>query len=486
MDRSSNLKERTVDGFIWDILKTFGTKFSTFIVGIILARLLTPTDFGLIGMLTVFIAVSNIFINSGFKEALIQKQECTEKDYATIFYFNALVSFLLYLVLFLSAGLISDFFSEPRLEDLIKVLGLVLIINAFTFVQRARLTREMDFKLLGKVDVIANVGAGLIAISFALTGFGVWSLVIQSVAVATFSLILLWRWSRWKPQEKFNKESFRELFSFGSRLMVLGIIDTIYSNIYHVIIGKYYVAAQLGHYTRAQAFQNMPTSAVTNIFRNVSYPALSSIQDDKSKLKSVYRRVTKSMMLVTLVLIFGLAAIAEDLVVLLIGQDWQLAGEFLRLLCFAGLFYPINALNYNLMKVLGRSDLVLNLGIANKFLAVPVILTAIFIDIKTMLLVMIFQQVFVFWLTSYVGGRLIEYTTWPQVKDIFPGFLVASAMFATVALMGSILNIPLLFVVIVQVLTGAVISIGLFEVLRLEEYRYLKNIVFERISRLKK
>ena len=263
----TDLKQKTISGLSWSFIDNFSKLGITFIVGIILARLLEPREFGLVGMTTIFIAISQSIIDSGFTQALIRKQNCTQKDYSTVFYFNLVNGIVFYLVLFFAAGLISHFFNEPKLALIIQVLALSLIINSLAIVQRARLTKEINFKLQTKISIIATTLSGIIGIWMAYTGYGVWSLVIKSLAGFAFTSILLWSWNKWIPHLVFSKDSFKEMFSFGSKLLVSGLIDTTYRNIYLLIIGKYFSATELGYYTRADQFKNLPSRTLLALFR---------------------------------------------------------------------------------------------------------------------------------------------------------------------------------------------------------------------------
>ena len=482
----NSLKEKTVNGVFWSFIQNFSTQINAFVVGVILARLLSPREFGLIGMLTIFIALSSTLVNSGLKDALIRNPDCTEEDYATAFFFNIAMSVGLYLLLFFSAGLIADFYDEPKLISLVRVLSLTLIVNAFTLIQKAKLTKELDFKLLTKVEVIASVTAGLIAIAMAYYGYGVWSLVAKTLLISFFTVILYWIWSKWVPKLTFSKQSFKEMFSFGSRLAALGIIDTIYLNMYYLIIGKYYSASQLGHYTKAEAFKNFPSKGITGIVQKVTYPVLSNIQDDSERLKQAYRKLTKIISLVTITLLFGLSAVAENFTVLLLGEEWLLTGEFLKILCFSAMFYPLDALNSNMLKVAGRSNIILNIGIARKFMAIPVILTAIFTGIEPMLYVMILHQFFSFWLMSHYGGKTIDYGTWAQIKDFVSAVVISAIMYFLILFIPLYLELNLLFLLPLQILAGAIISIVLYELFNVDGYKYLKETGLEKWVSIKK
>jgi len=249
------------------------------------------------------------------------------------------------------------FFHEPVLEALVRVLGLVLIINSFTIVQSTILTKRIDFKLQAKISIIASLLSGIVAINMAYTGWGVWSLVALTLLKYAISSLLLWYWNNWTPVWHFSKKSFKELFPFGSKLLVSGLIDTIYRNIYYVIIGKYFSAAELGYYTRAEQFQSLPSSHLQGIIDRVSYPVLSSIQNDILRLKETYKKIIRSTMLITFVLMLGMAAVAKPMIITLIGAKWEPCVIYLQMLCFVGMLYPLHAINLNMLTVKGRSDL---------------------------------------------------------------------------------------------------------------------------------
>ena len=419
------LKQRTVSGLLWSFIDNIATVGITFLVGIVLARLLTPKEFGLIGMLTIFIAISQSFIDSGFRQALIRKQNCTDSDYSTVFYFSLAISIFAYLILFLGANAIGVFFNEPDLKPLIRVLGLGLIINALAIIQSTILTKLIDFKLQAKISLISSVIAGIISIYMAYTGWGVWSLVASSIIRNSVTSILLWIWSTWTPTLVFSIQSFIELFAFGSKLLASGLIDTIYRNVYYIVIGKYFNSAELGYYTRADQFQGLPSSNLQSIIGRVSYPVLLTIQGDILRLKHAYKNIIRSTMLITFVLMLGLAATARPMVLTLIGDKWEPCIIYLQLMCFVGMFYPLHALNLNMLQIQGRSDLFLRLEIIKKILAIPVIFIAIVYGIKSMIISMIILSLIAYYLNSYWSGRLIGYSFVEQLKDIVPSLILA-------------------------------------------------------------
>jgi len=477
-----SVKQKTIKGLIWSFLDGFVNQGFQLIVGIVLARLLSPHAFGLIGMLAIFIAISQSFVDSGFSNALIRKTNCTQSDYSTIFYFNITVSVFCYGILFGFSSSIASFFREPQLRALIQVLGLSLIINSFSVIQRTILTKEINFKLQTIVSFVASIGSGIIALCMAFAGFGVWSLVALTLSKAVLNSIFLWLWAKWKPAWVFSMKSFKELFAFGSKLLASGLIDTVYRNIYYVIIGKYFSAVELGYYTQADQIQSVPSQNLIGIIGRVSYPVLSNMQDDVRQLKSAYQKIIRSTMLITFLLMLGLAAIAKPLVLTLIGDKWLPAVIYLQMLCLVGMFYPLHALNLNMLQVQGRSDLFLRLEIIKKILAIPIIIVGIMFGIKIMIIGMILMNFISYYLNSYWSGRYIGYSTGEQVKDIFPSFILGSVVALSVFAVGYLIDISNPLKLIIQIVIGGVLFIGIAEVLFMKDYLYVKAIVTDKIK----
>lgn len=477
-----SLKHKTVSGLIWSFIDQFANLGITFISGIILARLLSPREFGLIGMITVFIAVSESFINSGFSSALIRKKDCTDTDFSTVFFFNLVTGVLFFFVLFFSSPAISIFFNEPELTLILQVLGIVLIIDSLTLIQRTILTKRIDFKLQARISVIASLGSGVVAIAMALYGFGVWALVAQRIIKQALNSLFLWLWSRWKPLMVFNKKSFRQLFGFGSKLMLLGIIDTLYRNIYYLIIGKFYPAENLGQYTRAESFRQLPTYTLGSIIERVTYPVLSSIQDDKIRFRDVFRRLLKSSTILSFTLLIGLASVSKELTIVLLGPEWRLAGEYLEILCFSAIFYPLDKILSSVLQVAGRSDLILTLGIIRKLLAIPVILSAIFVGIEPMLYVLIAQQFLVAILISFYGAKYAYVTPISLFKDQFLSFAVVIIMYVSLKVFDHFVDLSLSVLLFTKIFIGSTIVLLIFELTKNEDYLYLKSEIFSRIK----
>lgn len=475
------LKEKTINGLLWSFVDTFAGQGISFIVGIVLARILSPREFGLIGMITIFIAISQSFIDSGFSQALIRKKDCTSDDYSTVFYFNLVTGIIFFVCLLLTAPIISEFFHEPALKSIVQVLGITLIINSITIIQRTILTKRIDFKLQARISVIASILSGAIAITLALFNFGVWSLVALQLSKQAINSFFLWLWNNWKPIFIFSKSSFNELFGFGSKLLLSGLIDTAYRNIYYLVIGKYFSAIELGYYTRADQFQSLPSSNLQGIIGRVSFPMLSSIQDNIPQLKEAYIKIIRSTMLITFVLMLGMAAAARPIILTLIGDKWEPCIIYLQMLCFVGMFYPLQALNLNMLQVLGRSDLFLKLEIIKKILAVPIILIAVFFGIKSMIIGMMILSIIAYYLNSYWSGIIIGYSFIEQLKDILPSFILALVVNGLVFSISYLEISSHMILLIAQISAGTLLTILICEGIKFKDYIYIKNIAVEKL-----
>lgn len=473
---SESLKSKAVHGAKWSFIDNIANLGVTFLVGLVLARLLTPAEYGIIAMIAIFIAISTSIIDSGFSNALIRKVRIERIDYNTVFYFNLVVSITLYIILYAAAPSISVFFKESVLEDVLRVLGWVLVINAFGIIPRTILVRNIDFKTQTKVSVISSVVSGVVGISMAILGWGVWSLVWQQLSRQFLNSLFLWLFCKWIPVWEFSLKSFREMFNFGYKLLLSGLIDTIYKNIYYIIIGRFYSSAQLGQYTRAEQFNSIFSSNLTSVVQRVSYPVLSSIQEEPERLREAYRRVIKVTMLVTFACMLGLAAVAKPLIILLIGVKWMPAVTFLQIICFSGMLYPLHAINLNILQVKGRSDLFLKLEIIKKIIAVVPIIVGIFYGIESMLWGSVSISIIAYFLNSYYSAGLIHYSTKEQLKDVFPAFLV-SLIVAAVMWSFSLLDVSVYIQLFIQITVGLILAFSFYEKLQLSEYLETKRML---------
>ena len=481
---SESLKHKTVKGVGWSFIDNLSSSGVSFLVGLVLARLLTPSEYGIMAILTIFIAVSNSIVDSGFSNALIRKTDAKRVDYNTVFLFNLVVSGLLYVVLFFAAPAISVFFKESLLVEVMRVIGWVLVINALAIIPRTLFVKNVDFKTQTKVSLIASVSSGVLGIGMALAGMGVWSLVGQQLSRQLLNTLFLWIYSTWRPIWEFSLQSFRELFGFGSKLLLSGLLDTVFKEIYSLVIGRCYTSAQLGQYTRANQFNQIFSSNLTTVIQRVSYPVLSSIQDESDRLREAYRKVIKSTMLITFACMLGLAAVAKPLIVILIGEKWLPAVGFLQIICFSGMLYPLHAINLNILQVKGRSDLFLKLEIIKKIIAVGPLILGVLLSIEYMLWGSVCTSLIAYFLNSYYSANLINYPTREQIKDILPTFLVS---FATAAAMWSLtlLSLSNWLLLPLQCLLGIILAVLIYERLHLPEYVEVKQLTFSLLRRKK-
>ena len=481
---SESLKNKTVKGVSWSFIDNLASSGISFLVGLVLARLLTPSEYGIMAIITIFIAVSNSIVDSGFSNALIRKTDAKRVDYNTVFIFNLIVSTALYVALFFLAPIISDFFREPLLVDVMRVIGWVLLINALAIIPRTLFVKEVNFKTQTKVSLIASVSSGVIGIGMALSGMGVWSLVGQQLSRQLLNTLFLWVYCKWRPVWEFSVQSFKELFGFGSKLLLSGLLDTVFKEIYSLVIGRCYTAAQLGQYTRASQFNQIFSSNLTSVIQRVSYPVLSSIQDEPERLREAYRKVIKSTMLITFACMLGLAAVAKPLIILLIGEKWLPAVGFLQIICFSGMLYPLHAINLNILQVKGRSDLFLRLEVIKKIIAVGPLLLGVFFSIEYMLWGSVCTSLIAYFLNSYYSANLINYPTKDQVKDILPTFVVS---FVTAAAMWSLTLLPFSnwLLLPLQCLFGIVLAMLIYERLHLPEYVEVKQLTLALLNKEK-
>lgn len=473
---SESLKNKTIKGASWSFLDNIANQGISFLVGLVLARLLSPEEYGLIGIIMIFIAVFNSIVDSGFSNSLIRKNNATDKDYNTAFITNMVVSLTLFIVLYFCAPTIANFFAQPELINLSRVMGTVVIINAFAIVQRTILVKLIDFKTQTKISLISSITSGVIGIGMALKGFGIWALVGQQISRQLLNTAFLWIYAQWYPKIQFSIESFKELFGFGWKLLVSGLINTIWDQSYQIIIGKFYTPQTLGQYTRANQFSSIFSSNITSVVQRVTYPVLSSIQNEKERLVKGYRRVIKTTMFVAFTCMLGLAGIAEPMVKVLVGEQWLPCVPLLQIICFNMMLYPLHAINLNILQVQGRSDLFLKLEILKKAIAVIPLILGIFIDIYWMLWGSVITGFIAFFINTYYTGKFLNYSAIQQIKDIALSFIIAFIMFLIVWAI-SFINLPALPILLMQLVIGFCLIISMSEIFKLPEYLEIKNIV---------
>ena len=473
---AESLKNKTVKGLGWSALDNAARYGMQFMIGIVLARLLSPDDYGLLGLVGIVTVVCTALVNGGFTTALIRKKNATEEDYNTVFICNLTMSLLLYGVTFLCAPLIADFFSREELTPLVRVSSLGLIIGALGMVQQTRLTKRIDFKTQTKITLVASAVSGVVGIGMALAGFGVWALVGQQLTSQIISTILLYIYNRWIPCLRFSIESFHELFGFGWKMMVSILLDAVWKELYQVVVGKFYNPATLGQYTRAKHYAQLFSQNLTAVMERVTYPVLSSIQDEKERMVSAYRRMIRTSMFITTVALFSLGAVSEPLIYCMIGPKWHEASTYLPLICITYSLYPLHAINLNMLQVQGRSDLFLGLEVIKKVIALAPLLIGAFIGIMPMLLTNIVIGIIAYFLNSHYSGRLLGYSSWMQLRDIAPSYALAIVIALSVWFL-KYLPLSYWIVLPMQITVGTAVFFTFCNLFKMNEYKEIKDIL---------
>lgn len=424
----TSLKEKAVKGVFWSSIDRFSSQGIQFIFSILIARMLLPSDYGVIAMLGIFLAVSQSFIDSGFGTALVQKIDRTETDFSTVFYFNVLVACFFYGLLWIISPYIAAFYDIPLLESVTKAVALTLIFNALGGIQNAKLTIAIDFKTRAKISLMCTISTGIIGLIMAYKGYGVWALVTQNIANSVLNATLLWLFVRWIPQRTFSMQSFRQLFGFGSKLLASGLLDTIYNNIYPLVIGKFFSASTLGVYSRASSLAQYPSSNLTSVLQSVTFPVLSSIQNDEERLGNAYRRLLRMSVFIIFPLMIGLSAVADPFIRLVLTDKWEGAIYLLQIVCFSMMWYPVHAINLNLLQVKGRSDYFLKLEIIKKIIGVSMLCITVPMGIVAMCYGGICTSIICLGVNTHYTWKLIGYGFKRQMREMLPTLLHALVM----------------------------------------------------------
>lgn len=471
-----SLKNKTVKGVAWSGIDNIAQYVVSFAITIVLARLLSPEDYGLLGIITIFTSICATFLYCGFPTALIRKKDATDEDFNTVFITNLATSLILYVAVFFLSPIIADFFNRQELVLLTRVTSLGLIIGAFSLVQQTRLTKRIDFKTQTKITIASSTISGLVGIVLAFVGFGVWALVAQSLLIQLIRTILLWFYNKWIPKLLFSTQSFRDLFGFGWKMMVSALLSTVWQQLTQVVVGKFYSPASLGQYTRAKQFSDLLSNNLTNVVERVSFPVLSSIQDERPRMLQAYRKILKVTMFVSSISMLFLCGVSEPLIYCLIGPKWHEAATYLPLICLSASTFPLHSLNLNLLEIEGRSDLFLGLDIVKKAIAVGPLFIGAFWGIIPMLYANLITTVINIFLNSFFSGKFIGYNSWMQLKDVAPSYIIAMIIVVSVFFLK---YLPLSFWIIMpfQFLIGFIVFIIVNEKVKLEEYVEIKNLL---------
>lgn len=427
-----NLKQNAIKGAVWTSVEKIVRQLIIFVIGIILARLIDPEEFGIIGMISIFIAISQTFADSGLSSALIQKKDRTNTDCSTIFYYNLGVSVFFYVILFFTAPLIAEFYKTPLIKQIIRVVAFSIVLTSLSAVQGTRLTIDLKFKEQSLVSILSALISGLSGVTLAYLGFGVWALVAQTLINQVCITIGFWFFSKWFPSKEFSKDSFKQLWKFGSKLLGSGLINTLYSNLYTLVIGKAFTAAEVGYYNRANQFVSFPVDTVQSMAVKVNYPVLSKLQDDDSKLVGAYKKLLSTPLYVLYPALTGLALVAEPLVQILIGSKWLPCVPYLQILAIGYMFTPLTTINLNLLYVKGRTDIVLKLELIKKPIAFAILIASIPFGIKCMVIGKALYEFIAFSFNCYYTGKFLGYGELKQLRELLPTWIYCAIMASVV------------------------------------------------------
>ena len=476
MKKQEMNNRKVLSNLFWRFSERTAAQGVSFIVSIVLARLLTPEDYGLIGLITVFISIATIFVSSGFGNALIQKENTTQTDFSSVFYFGILMGIIMYIILFFTAPFIADFYNEPLLILVIRVLSLSLIIAGINSVQQAYVSKTMQFKRFFYSTIIGTVISAIIGIYMAYKGFGVWALIAQNLSNQIIDTCVLWFTVKWRPTFEFSFSEMKKMFDYGWKLLFSSLLDTVYNNLYSLVIGKFYSAKDLGYYNRGRNIPNMVITNINGSIQSVIFPALSNCQGDKVRLKAMVRRSIMTSTYLIMPAMIGLAAVAEPLTILLLTEKWLPSVPFMQFSCFILAFWPIHTANLQAINAVGRSDIFLKLEIIKKIIGFTIMVVSIPFGLYLMMIGNCFSAVVSSILNASPNRKLLNYGYREQIKDILPALLLSLFM-GGVVLLWTFTDLSNILILICQVVTGVIVYFIGSKLLKLESYTYIINMI---------
>lgn len=468
----NNSKSKVLSSLIWKLSERVGVQGVQFVLQIILARLLSPEDYGLIAIIMIFIALANVFIQSGFSTALIQKKDTDEKDYSSVFYLSLLLAGIIYSVLYLSAPLIGKFYSSIELVKVLRVLSLTLFLGAFNSIQNVIISKKMEFKKQFLSSIVAVVFSGILGVILAYKNFGVWSLVYQQLVSQFLICLILLKIVDWKPKLEFSFEKIKELFKFGSKLLLSSLIDTLYMNITSLVIGKFYSPSMLGYYNRGNQFPQMIVSNFNGSIQSVLFPALAAEQENKERLKNIVRRSTVTSSYIIFPLMIGLMVVSEPLVKLLLTDKWLPCVPYLRIFCLSYALWPIHTANLQAINAIGRSDIFLKLEIIKKILGIVILIISLKYGAYAIAIGVLISGILASFVNGYPNKKLLNYGYLEQVKDILPS-LVLSMVIGGGIMLVTIFNLSNIVTILSQIILGIITYLILSYLLKLECFMYI-------------
>lgn len=472
----NDIKNRTIFGMVWTATERFGSMAMSFLSNLVLARLLMPEDFGVIGMLQIFIAISGAFMIGGFGDAIIQKKDATHVDYSTVFIWNIVLSVFFYVVLFLTAPAIARLYDMPSLCEVLRVYGIILILVALSVVQNAILRKELRFKELSIRNIIASFCGLLVGVLLAFWGFGVWSLVASALVNQIAIIFLIWGISSWRPSCVFDKKSFKDLFAFGSMMMLTSLVERIYLNIQGLLIGKK-SAIELGYYTQAKKLEEVPSGSLSYIVSTVSFPVFSKLQNDRDMLLSGLRRNIKAITYLNFPICILLIVIAKPLIEMFYGIKWYISVPYFQLLCIGGMIYTMNALNSNIVKALGKGNLFFIINLIQRVIGLVLMFIGVSYSVKGLLVAMVLSNFINYLIFSITNGKLLNYGMWMQINDVLSSLLLSIIIGIVVFFIGRLLSWNQYVVMLVQLITYVFLFWGFSVLLKIEGYSTYREII---------
>lgn len=467
---------RVLNNFIWRFMERIGAQGVTFIVSIVLARILDPSVYGTIALVTVFLSIVQVFVDSGLGNALIQKKNADDLDFSSVFYFNLFTCFILYMLMFVAAPLISGFYRMPELTPVIRVLSLTLVVSGIKNIQQAYVSRNLLFKKFFYATLGGTIGAAVIGIWMAYQGMGVWALVVQNLLNVTVDTLILWVTVKWRPRKMFSFERLKGLLTYGWKLLVSELLDTAYNNLRALIIGKLYTTNDLAFYNRGQQFPNLIVTNINTSISSVLLPTMAAEQDDRARVRAMTRRAIKTSTYLMMPLMMGLIVCAEPIVRIVLTEKWLPCVFFMRIFCFSYAFYPVHTANLNAIKAMGRSDLFLKLEIVKKVMELIVLLPTMFISVKAMALSLLAMSMISQVINSWPNSTLLGYRYLDQLKDMLPSIGLTCLM-GVVVYCVRLLHLSDVLTLLIQVFLGAMIYVGGSIAFKVDSYSYLIEII---------
>lgn len=471
----NNLKQQTKKGLYWSFFNQFSNYGMQFCVGIVMARLLSPSDYGITALPGVFLAIAAVFQDSGMAGALIRKPEIEEKDYSTLFLYSIGMGILMYAALFFASPYIASYFETPVLTPLVRVTALTFLWGPITTVQYVILKRKLDFKTPTKISIATKIFSAIVGITMAYMGYGLWALVISGVLSGFLNLILIVWAVRWYPRAGWSNESFKYLWGYGNKMLASSLLETAYSNITPLFVAKYYSPADLGVYNRARNYAIMPSQNVTGVIQNVTFPVLSKMQDDDESLARNYRRMLKTTAFVVFPLMMILAGLARPLIITMITAKWEACIILLQLLCFSLMWYPIHSINLNLLQVKGRTDLFFRLEVIKKIIGLSILVVTLPLGLVVFCIGGIISSLVCLAVNTYYTGKLINVGYLKQMRDLFPTLLLSLVLFGVILVINQFISNYLLQI-LVGGTVGSLVYLGgayLFKFDELNDVKYM-------------